>query len=880
MTIIDSLYIIQKLWLRVWEYYRYKLDVVDYAKMKNKKLGGYKMVAVGSPIRALKDNLLLTINNDIWAYYQVSPKTISQNNPNAIQENKELMANLMQLLAPYEDVELIMFPRTMNLSSKFTKLSEGFYKENADLGEYYSSETVNLLEREGTIYRPSFLLGVKIKDQHIAESLKEVFTKLTTELVDELVGFAGYEWIDGEELLDRMIEVSNEVTQLLYSFSIRPLDEKEMIYVNRLQYIRGMRHKIEDENHWQDIEDIQSAVIRPIKKGKGILKIEDELGESYLSILPIGNFPDNMSNMNIFQFAQDLNFPVEFRMKLHYPELMGSQGLQMRAGWLNNRFKDEQSDQEKHGDEPTDRVLTIRYLLKHMRERMNNGEPIIDWLGCFVVYGNTRQEVRQRSLTIIKLLSQSVKVCRGKNDQIKLFYKLLMGQSLGNQTHWKQRTNVAAIAELLFGTITELGMDSGWYIGRQDVVGLKGSKGEKTELEELIYASNKYVFLNPLAIAEGIKGALYDAPHMAVTGKTGKGKTFLVGLIFLYSSFLEAQSLFIDPKGEKKKWFMKLVNDPYYQQNYPLFIQHLNRINYVTLNVNKKRNYGVLDPFVYLDRIEAKQVAQDMIDELSPLGSNHKLKGAVLEGIQKVLTSRDAGEKVGLLHVVDLLEKHSDEKIHEYGRFLQLSITDSILRLGFSYGENNGLDFKEKTTVLEIQGLTLPKDDISPELYSDADRKALCLMISLGRFCEMFGKKDIEKKTAVYFTEAWVFNKSNSGRAIISSMARVGRSQMNQLVLDTQFIDDLGTEDEKGNYGVVFAFDEDSERDKILSHLGLERNEENRKEMKRMIKGQCWMRDIYGRVGKLNVHSLFEEFTEALKTTEKTSNSEAEEQVV
>ena len=70
------------------------------------------------------------------------------------------MANLMQLSAPYEDVELIMFPRTMNLSSRFTKLSEGFDQNNPDLGEYYSQETVNLLEREGTVYRPSFLLGV------------------------------------------------------------------------------------------------------------------------------------------------------------------------------------------------------------------------------------------------------------------------------------------------------------------------------------------------------------------------------------------------------------------------------------------------------------------------------------------------------------------------------------------------------------------------------------------------------------------------------------------------------------------------------------------------------------------------------------------------
>lgn len=185
------------------------------------------MTIIKSPIRALKENLLLTSDNDIWAYYQVSPKTISQNNPNAIQENKEQMANLMQLLAPYEDVELIMFPRTMNLSSKFTKLSEGFDKENPELGKYYSSETVNLLEREGTIYRPSFLLGVKIKDQYIAESLKEVFTKLTIELVDEVLGFAGYEWINGEEILGWISEVSNEVTQLLYSFSIRPLEKKK-----------------------------------------------------------------------------------------------------------------------------------------------------------------------------------------------------------------------------------------------------------------------------------------------------------------------------------------------------------------------------------------------------------------------------------------------------------------------------------------------------------------------------------------------------------------------------------------------------------------------------------------------------------------------------
>ncbi|WP_253296014.1 hypothetical protein [Enterococcus raffinosus] len=170
------------------------------------------MSIVKSPIRALKGKLLLTSDNDIWAYYQVSPKTISINNLKAVQENKEQMANLMQLLAPYEDAELIMFPRTMNLSSRFTKLSEGFDQNNPELGEYYSQETVNLLEREGTIYRPSFLLGVKIKDQYIAESLKDAFKKISNEFADELLEFAGYERTDGETILEQIASVSNEVS--------------------------------------------------------------------------------------------------------------------------------------------------------------------------------------------------------------------------------------------------------------------------------------------------------------------------------------------------------------------------------------------------------------------------------------------------------------------------------------------------------------------------------------------------------------------------------------------------------------------------------------------------------------------------------------------
>lgn len=831
------------------------------------------------PVRYLKEHLLLAHNGDIWAYYHVEPKVITQNNPRAIREQKEVMANLYSLLAPYQDIELSVTPYQLNLKEKFEELKPEFDEETKEVGSYYMAESCRILEAEGNVYKPSFMLGVKVNTTEVSDSFLEVFQTVLDRVLDNLLDWFDFEIEDIERYFREKELVVKELDHLLHSYSIRPLRQKEMVYANRLQYIRGMKHEIEEESHWIDLEDIQSGVIRPDKNRIGILKIEDELGESYQSILPVGTLPANMTNIDLFQFAQNCNFPVAFRLKVHYAEVRNHTGLSLKVGWLKNRFKEEHRTKEQYGEEVSDRFLNIRFLANHMEKRMEEKESIVEWLGCFLVIGRTPDEVRQRSLAIIKALDRFATISRAKYDQVRLFYRLLMGESLEGQTHWRQRTTIEALAELAFGTTTELGMETGYYIGRQDVLGMNGSRGEKTELDEYIYASNKFVFLNPQAIAEGIRGAMFDSPHIAVTGKSGKGKTFLVGLLFLYSSFLKVQSLFIDPKGEKRRWLQKVINNPYYQANYPLFVEHLKSFRYVSLNAKEEKNYGVLDPLVYLEDSEAKQVAQDMINELSPLGENHLLKGGVLKGIEVVLRRRSEGEQVGLLHVVEWLKENPDKKIKEYGDFLYLTINQSILRLGFSYGENKGLDFKDKTIILEIQDLSLPKDTVSPESYTDSDRKSLCLMISLGRFCEMFGKRDVEQKTAVYFTEAWVFNKSVSGRAIISAMARVGRSQMNQLVLDTQYISDLGDseENEKGNFGVVFAFDEESEREKILKHIGLEVTDQNLNEMRRMIKGQCFMRDIYGRVGKLNVHCPFEEIAEALRTTTKTNNSLAEE---
>lgn len=830
-----------------------------------------------SPIRTWKDNMVLTSEKDVWAYYRMYPKNLAQNNREEERKTKETLSNLFQLLAPYEDIELVMLPELMDLDSRFKKLSEAFDPKTKEIADYYAKETVRVLNAEGAVYQPLFILGVKLKDFEVADSPREVFTLIIRRFSEGFLEMFGYEPENLQDLLIRQQSSCQELTNLLHNFAIHPLIEEEMVYINRMQYIRGLFHRKEEENHWQLLEDIEGTYVSPAKGSAGIIKLQDELGESYCAILPVAELPANTSGLDLFPFGQNCPFPVEMHVKVKFKN--GQRGkFPVHVGMLKKRFRSEQVEIEQAGEEASDHLLTIRYLLKNMNERMELGRAVVDVLACFVVYGRTKEEVRERSQAIIKTLDSVVKVSRARGDQIRLFYSLLYGRALSEyQKSWKHRMSVEALAEFAYGTVVSLGMVSGWYIGRVDFLGLNGSMGEKTPLEELIHASNRYVFLNLQAIAEGIKGALFDAPHVAVTGKTGKGKSFLVGLLFLFGSFLEVKSLFVDAKGEKKKWFMKVVENAYYQEHYPLFVDYLKSFHYVTLDAMKKENYGVLDPFVYLEDMEAREVAVDMINELSPLRENHKLKGALLHEIENVLERRRQNEQVGLLHVVEGLRESKEKAVAEYGKFLFLAVDQTILRLGFSYGENKGLDFQEKTTILEISGLKLPKDDVSVDSYNDSDRRSLCLMISLGRFCEMFGKRDQEQKTAIYFTEAWVFKKSRSGATVINALQRVGRSQMNQLILDTQYVNDLDLGEEKGNFGCVFAFDEETEREDILRHVGLEVNETNLKEMQRMIKGQCWFRDPYGRVGKLNVHSLFEEITESLRTTSKTANSLAEE---
>ena len=138
--------------------------------------------------------------------------------------------------------------------------------------------------------------------------------------------------------------------------------------------------------------------------------------------------------------------------------------------------------------------------------------------------------------------------------------------------------------------------------------------------------------------------------------------------------------------------------------------------------MQQKENHGVLDPIVFLNGVEAKDTAQAMIQSIYNLDNREEVETAINEELDKVIEERELGEKVGLLTVIRRLHDYEDQVIQRAAKLLFSKIQNSILHLGFSDGDSNGLDLNHKCTVLGIAGLNLPEPHVPVKDYSEANK--------------------------------------------------------------------------------------------------------------------------------------------------------------
>ncbi|MFP7220742.1 VirB4-like ATPase ConE [Bacillus subtilis] len=824
-----------------------------------------------TPMKAIHKNLLLTRTGDVWAYYRIKSNSIPMQNKEKVESYKKKWQHLFEEITSYEDFHLMMYPSEYELEKRFKDLETDIAADAMDVARYYNEETVRLLEqRLGRLTKYDFILGVKLKSSlvNISVELKDNILSFFNTATDTVVKMLGWEQNVSTSFFEKYEEVEETLANIMASVRGERLSETEMTYINRYHFVRGLKHQTNEESEIKDVRSITNTIIDPTDPS--VLHLHSDQDEGYSAFVVIDEFLHNMSESDLFYEAQSLPFPVEVQMKIQ------TESKSITKPALNlkrQQLKEEQKEQQSTGDRSDVSTVTSATMIRHLQDEIKKEDVhVMNWLSVIVVHGKTKKECVGKATIVKRHLKGAGITCRlPVADQLNLFYKMLPGEKLDiTDKNWIQKTTQDGVAESLFAVNSDIGSKIGFFLGWVDRF------QEHTDLESAIMSSRDFVLFHPFLANQQLKGSKTRSPHCLITGDTGNGKSYLAKLIFNYISMLNIKSLYIDPKKEMRKWIQRVLNDEYIRENFPLYIAHLEKYNYITLDHENTHNWGALDPISFLPPMKAKELVQVIFEQVYDFKGKDDINTAFLRATSEVIEAKQKGEQVGSLDIIRRMQNHPEEAVQKAGDYLNEVVSDSILKLCIHDGSNPALSLEKRITILEVENMDLPDHAERLENYTISQLKSSAVMFALGKFCELFGMNP-DEQTVEFIDEAWIFTTSQQGKKVERQMRRIGRSYNNAEYFISQSTKDALKEEDSGNFGVAFAFDEPNERKEVLKWMNMEVTKENKKMMESMFQGQCLFKDYYGRTSKISIECLFEEWQGALKTVEKKAVAYAEE---
>ena len=142
-------------------------------------------------------------------------------------------------------------------------------------------------------------------------------------------------------------------------------------------------------------------------------------------------------------------------------------------------------------------------------------------------------------------------------------------------------------------------------------------------------------------------------------------------------------------------------------------------------------------------------------------------------------------------------------------------------------------------------------------------------LIVISTFALDFIHTDRSVFKIVDLDEAWSFLQVAQGKTLSMKLVRAGRAMNAGVYFVTQNTDDLLDEKLKNNLGLKFAFrsTDINEIKKTLAFFGVDSEDENnQKRLRDLENGQCLISDLYGRVGVIQFHPIFEDLFHAFDT--------------
>ena len=591
-------------------------------------------------------------------------------------------------------------------------------------------------------------------------------------------------------------------------------------------------------------------LIRPtrcvIEESQRYLRLEHEDKESYVSYFTVNAIVGELDfpSSEIFYFQQQqFTFPVDTSMNV---EIVENRKALTTVRNKKKELKDLDNHAYQAGSETSSNVVDALDSVDELETDLDQTKESMYKLSYVIrVSAPDLDELKRRCDEVKDFYDDlNVKLVRPAGDMLGLHSEFLPA-SKRYINDYVQYVKSDFLAGLGFGATQQLGETTGIYMGYSVDTG-------------------RNVYLQPSLASQGVKGTVTNALASAFVGSLGGGKSFCNNLLVYYAVLFGGQALLLDPKSERGNW----------KETLPEIAHEINIVNLTS----DKDNAGLLDPFVIMKNVkDAESLAIDILTFLTGISSRDGEKFPVLRKAVRSVTQSDSR---GLLHVIDELRREDTPISRNIADHID-SFTDyDFAHLLFSDGTvENAISLDNQLNIIQVADLVLPDKDTTFEEYTTIELLSVSMLIVISTFALDFIHSDRSIFKIVDLDEAWAFLNVAQGETLSNKLVRAGRAMQAGVYFVTQSSGDVAKESLKNNIGLKFAFrsTDINEIKQTLEFFGIDKDDENnQKRLRDLENGQCLLQDLYGRVGVVQIHPVFEELLHAFDTRPPVQRNEVE----
>ncbi|VIG39272.1 ATPase [Clostridioides difficile] len=804
------------------------------------------------PIKYIDNNLVWNKDNEVFAYYELIPYNYSFLSA----EQKFIVHDsFRQLIAQSREgkihaLQIATESSVRSIQEQSKKLVTGRLRDVAiQKIDEQTEALVSMIGDNQVDYR--FFIGFKLivtEEKVSLDSMKksafltfkEFLNEVNHTLMNDFISMPDDE-INRYMKMEKLLE--NKISR---RFKFRRLDKNDFGYLIEHIYGRdGVAY--EDYEYSLPKKKLKKAtlikqydLIRPtrclIEESQRYLRLEHEDSESFVSYFTVNAIVGELDfpSSEIFYFQQQqFTFPVDTSMNV---EIVGNRKALSTVRNKKKELKDLDNHAYQSGSETSSNVVDALDSVDELETDLDQSKESMYKLSYVIrVSAPDLDELKRRCDEVKDFYDDlNVKLVRPAGDMLGLHSEFLPA-SKRYINDYVQYVKSDFLAGLGFGATQQLGENTGIYIGYSVDTG-------------------RNVYLQPSLASQGVKGTVTNALASAFVGSLGGGKSFCNNLIVYYSVLFGGQAVILDPKSERGNW----------KETLPEIAHEINIVNLTS----DKENAGLLDPFVIMKNVkDAESLAIDILTFLTGISSRDGEKFPVLRKAVRAVTQSD---QRGLLHVIDELRREDTAIARNIADHID-SFTDyDFAHLLFSDGSvSNAISLDNQLNIIQVADLVLPDKDTTFEEYTTIELLSVAMLIVISTFALDFIHSDRSIFKIVDLDEAWAFLNVAQGETLSNKLVRAGRAMQAGVYFVTQSSGGVSKESLKNNIGLKFAFrsTDINEIKQTLEFFGIDKDDENnQKRLRDLENGQCLLQDLYGRVGVVQIHPVFEELLHAFDT--------------